>query len=499
MTPPGIANRDSIVRDCAIALIVAMIQVAGGRAANVGQTGVRSLDVLGCVLLLAGPIALVFRQVEPLPVLVLALTACGIYLALDYGYGPVFLAPAVAFLTAAVSGSRWWTYPFVPASFVIFVWPVPALLGRGPGVAVVCAAAGWLVVLVAAAEAVRVRRAMARLREERFDAARRAEAAQRERFACEERLTAARELHDVLAHSLSLINVQSSVALELFERKPMQARSALAAIKKASKDSLDEVHALLPTIRRGPFAGPLADDKTADPDRPRRPGKRGGVSGRLGLPVDRTRHDREPRRDPRRTPAEPAPAPRAPEPGLADLDALVQRARATGLTVQIKVVGDPVELPEAIDAAAAGIVQESLTNVIRHAVGATATVTVRYTAESVDITVDNGRPAGPQTRSPGAGNGIIGMRERAHALGGALTAGPRPSGGYRVAARLPVRVAPTPPTAAGNGGGAPDPSGADRPVERVASSPEPEAPGGNGHPSETDDSPLPAEARAPES
>ncbi|WP_143860810.1 histidine kinase dimerization/phosphoacceptor domain-containing protein, partial [Nocardia cerradoensis] len=77
------------------------------------------------------------------------------------------------------------------------------------------------------------------------------EAAQRERFACEERLTAARELHDVLAHSLSLINVQSSVALELFERKPMQARSALAAIKTASKDSLAEVHTLLETIRAG--------------------------------------------------------------------------------------------------------------------------------------------------------------------------------------------------------------------------------------------------------
>lgn len=372
------------MRDCAIALIVAMIQVAGGRAANVGQTGVRSLDVLGCVLLLAGPIALVFRQVEPLPVLVLALAACGIYLALDYGYGPVFLAPAVAFLTAAVSGSRWWTYPFVPASFVIFVWPVPALLGRGPGAAVVCAAAGWLVVLVAAAEAVRVRRAMARLREERFDAARRAEAAQRERFACEERLTAARELHDVLAHSLSLINVQSSVALELFERKPMQARSALAAIKTASKDSLAEVHTLLETIRAGAPLGP------------------------------------------------PEPAP-----GIGDPDALVRPARDAGLAVRVTVRGEPRPLPSVIDVAAARIVREALTNVVRHAPGAAAQVCVRYDPASVEITVDNTRPLRTAARS-GGGSGIAGMRERAHALGGTVTAGPRPDGGFRVAALLPV-------------------------------------------------------------
>lgn len=431
------------MRDCAIALIVAMIQVAGGRAANVGQSGVHSLDVLGCVLLLAGPIALVLRQVEPLAVLVVTLAACGIYLALDYGYGPVFLAPVVAFLTAAVNGSRWWTYPFAPASFLLFIWPLPVLLGRPVSGWMAVAVLGWLAVVVGAAEALRMSKLMAELREQRFDAARRAEQAQRERFACEERLQSARDLHDVLAHSLSLINVQSSVALELFERKPMQARSALAAIKKASKDSLDEVHAMLPTIRRGLVAGPLADDKTADPDRPRRSGKRGGVSGRLGMPPSSVRPDRDSGHTTRTAPAEPPPPPRPPEPSIADLDSVVRRARSTGLAVQIKVVGAPVTLPEDIDIAAARIVQESLTNVIRHAAGATATVSVRYTAESIDLTIDNSRPLSTPTRSPGGRNGIIAMRERAHALGGALTAGPRPSGGYRVAARLPIRPRPT--------------------------------------------------------
>src|SRR5690606_27596798 len=262
----------------------------------------------------AGPVALVRRQVEPRAVLVVTLAACGIYLALDYGWGPVFLAPVVAFLTAAIDGSRWWTYPFVPACFLLFVWPLPALLGRPVGAWTVVAVLGWLVVVVGAAEALRVRRLIANLREQRFDAARRVEQAQRERFACGVRLQSARDLHDVLAQGLSLINVQSSVALELFERKPMQARSALAAIKKASKDSLDEVHAMLPTIRRGLVAGPLADDKTADPDRPYRSGKRGGVSGRLGLPVntapaDRARAERDGGHTTRTAPAEPVPAP----------------------------------------------------------------------------------------------------------------------------------------------------------------------------------------------
>ncbi|WP_342216904.1 sensor histidine kinase, partial [Nocardia brasiliensis] len=133
-------------------------------------------------------------------------------------------------------------------------------------------------------------------------------------------------------------------------------------------------------------------------------------------------------------------APRAPAPSIGDLDALLQRARAAGLAVDTKIIGTPQQLPSVIDVAGARIIQESLTNVVRHAPGAQASVTVRYAAQSVDITVDNSRPAAATPKSgPGGGNGILGMRERTHALGGALTAGPRPSGGFRVAARLPLQ------------------------------------------------------------
>jgi len=190
----------------------------------------------------------------------------------------------------------------------------------------------------------------------------------------------------VLAHSLSLINVQSSVALELLDRKPEQAATALAAIKQVSRDALGEVHTLLRSIRSG---------------------------------------------------AETVAAPTAPTVGIADLDTLIAPARAAGLTVRTDVRGDVQRLPAVVDAAAARIVQESLTNVLRHAPGAEAVVTVGYSTHELRLTIDNGRPTGSPQSSTAGGNGIAGMIERAHALGGELTAGPR-DGGFLVRARLPL-------------------------------------------------------------
>ncbi|MEU2041068.1 histidine kinase [Nocardia niwae] len=378
------------------------------------QTGVHSLDALGYLLLLAGPVALIRRRAQPVAVLVVVLAVCIAYFLRGYGYGPIFVSLVVAFLTAASRGSRWWTYPLVPLGYLALVWPLPALLGRPADLWQVFALMAWLSVLLLAAEGIRQRKAVVIARRQRADAARRDEEAQRERRASEERLAIARELHDVLAHSLSMINVQSSVALELLDKRPEQAETALTAIKNASRDALAEVHALLHTIRSG--------------SEPTDPGEQSPV-------VDAEETGR------RTAEPEPPPAPRAPAPSISDLDDLLQRPRTTGLTVGTRVLGTPQQLPSMIDVAAARIIQESLTNVLRHAPGAEATVTVRYTPDSVDITVDNSRPTSAPTRSgTGGGNGIIGMRERTHALGGALTAGPRPSGGFRVAARLPTRT-----------------------------------------------------------
>ena len=435
---PGIPNRGSVLWDCGLAFAVAVVQVVGGRAANLGQDDAQSLDLFGYILLLAGPIALIFRRRQPLAVLLIALAAAGIYLALDYGYGPIFISLVLSFLTAAIIGSRWWTYPLVPAGYLLMVWPVPHLIGRPTDAWQQFGIMAWLGVLVAVAEGIRQRRAVLEAREQRVEAARRDEEAQMERRATEERLAIARELHDVLAHSLSLINVQSSVALELFDRKPQQAATALAAIKTASKEALAEVHVLLQTIRAGSVSAAAVEEP--EPDRTESHGRTTLYRNLFGVRRD---GDEGVRNGTQRvvTEPQPAPAPRTPTPSIDDLDGLLQRTRAAGVHVDTRVIGSPTKLPSVLDVAAARIIQESLTNVATHAPGAGATVTVRYTAESVDLTIDNTRPTAPQAKSTTGGrNGIIGMRERAHALGGQLTAGPRPSGGFRVAARLPVRV-----------------------------------------------------------
>ncbi|WP_280494257.1 sensor histidine kinase [Nocardia asiatica] len=437
-------DRSSVGWDWGVALVVAAVQLVGGTFANMRQSGVHSLDVLGYALLVAGPVALIWRRVQPVPVLIVALAVCVAYFARGYGYGPIFLALVVAFLTAASAGSRWWTYPLVPIGYLTLVWPLPALLGHAAHLWQIFGLSAWLVVLLLAAEAIRQRKAVLVARRQRAEAARRDEEAQRERRASEERLAIARELHAVLADSLSMINVQSSVALELLDKRPEQAETALTAIKNASRDALTEVHTLLHTIRSGTAAAENEEQPaTADaaPEETGRRRSRRSARNRNPAAPERASSDGDSVEGAGEAAVEPPPAPRAPAPSIGDLDDLLLRPRATGLTVNTRIIGTPQQLPSVIDVAAVRIVQESLTNVLRHAPGADATVTVRYSADSVDITVDNTRPTSATARSgTSGGNGIIGMRERTHALGGALTAGPRPSGGFRVAARLPTQA-----------------------------------------------------------
>ncbi|WP_344947116.1 sensor histidine kinase [Sphaerisporangium flaviroseum] len=215
-------------------------------------------------------------------------------------------------------------------------------------------------------------------REQRLEAERVAEEESR-RQASEERLTMAQELHDVLGHSISLIHVQASTALHLMDEHPEQARTALATIKQASKDVLSEMRSVL---------GVLRDD-----------------------------------------------APRSPTAGLDQLDELIER---TGPAVTKRVAGTPRPLPPGVERAAYRIIQESLTNVTKHAPGARATVTLTYAPEELSVQVDDSGSTGPSALTgEGGGNGIPGMRERAVALGGSLTAGPHPPG-FRVEARLPI-------------------------------------------------------------
>jgi signal transduction histidine kinase len=202
------------------------------------------------------------------------------------------------------------------------------------------------------------------------------------RQAYEERLRVAQEVHDVVGHGLAAITMQAEIALHVLAKRPEQAVTALTTISRTSRLALDELRATLDVVR---------SDSAAPP---------------------------------------------TPEPGLAGLDALVSRMTGTGVAVTATVSGVPRPLPAAVDLAAYRIVQESLTNVLRHANSATAVVSVRYQPRHLVVEVtDSG-----QVTSAGndGGHGIPGMAARAGALGGVFAAGPRPEGGFRVHARLPI-------------------------------------------------------------
>jgi signal transduction histidine kinase len=304
------------------------------------------------------------------------------YLLLGYPYGPVVAAPIVAVIGALRAGRRVPVWVLTGAGYVLLVG-----LGRLPGVHLRYlrfgdAVAGLVVIgaVLLLGEAARVQsRYLAELARTRTEQAR-TRAEQQRRQASEERLRIARELHDVLGHHLSLISVQAGVGLHLMDEQPEQARTALLAIKQASAEALREVRSVLGVLR--------AEDEQA---------------------------------------------PRAPAPSLANLATLTEDAGARTV-----VEGQPRELPAELDRAAYRIAQEALTNVRRHAgPAARATVTIGYAPDGLTVRVSDDGRGSARAEAEAAGNGIAGMRARATALGGTLTAGPGPAGGFQVEARLP--------------------------------------------------------------
>ncbi|MGH9264214.1 MAG: sensor histidine kinase [Acidimicrobiales bacterium] len=369
--------------DAALALAIGVVQVAGTYLAGRHQTEREPFDVVAGLLLAAGPAALAVRRRYPVAVLLATFSTTLLYADLGYPRGPIFFGLIAALLTAIVEGHRVVAWGTLGVGYVAFLF----VDGEPPGWVAAAGLAAWLLVLAGAGEGLRIRGDRAE------EVARRRDDEARRR-AGEERMRMARELHDVLAHDISLINVQAGVALHLIDEQPDQARTALAAIKAASKDALGELRSVLDVLRQGD-EGP----------------------------------------------------PRAPTAGLEDLDRLVSGATAAGIDVRVVTEGTPRPLPPSVDLAAFRIVQEALTNVTRHAGQATATILLSYGDDGLTIQVDDdGRGPSPNgvvtggTRSggQGSGSGIRGMKERAAALGGALDAGPRPGGGFRVTASLPA-------------------------------------------------------------
>jgi signal transduction histidine kinase len=374
----------SLRRDLALPLVVLAVQLTGAAVAD-GIAHVfnppHPLGALDWVLLAAGPVALVARRRHP--VLVLWVNLAGT-LPWSSAAGWADISFIIAFFVAATAGKRYSAWLVLAIHFAWTIWLAPLIYGyANPSLNDALLLAGWTVALVIAAEATRIRA-------ERAAATRVSRQLDQRRRQSEERLRVARDLHDVIGHNISLINVQASMGLDLLDSQPEQARVALSAIKSASKEALEELRTMLTTLRQ--------DDDAA---------------------------------------------PRSPAPGLDRLPELIELTRAAGLSVDVEVAGKAPPLPAAVDLAAYRIIQESLTNVARHAGQARVTVRVTYDDADVHVQIDDDGPApSGGAAAIGTGSGITGMRERATALGGELSARFRHGGGFRVSARLPVRPAP---------------------------------------------------------
>jgi signal transduction histidine kinase len=385
-----------------IVIVAAVIQVVGTVFASARQPDHRPLDLLAFALLLLGPAALSLRRRAPGAMLPVAVVATASYLALGYPWGPVFLSFALALVLTAAAGKRGLAWAVAGLCAVAVVVFGSVFGGDEAALIRAFAATSWLAILVLLGEGIRLRSERVAERHRQREAA---EQATRDEY----RLTLARDIHDVVAHSLSLINVRASVALHLGEKDPAQFRPALEAIKAASKDSLAEIRQLL---------GVLREDAPLSPPPPRT---------------------------------------------IARLPELVDNARRAGLDVRLELnLPAQVHIPGPVQEAAYRIVQEALTNVVRHSGARKAAVVLRSQAAAAPADERPGTPAATAAEPAGGqltvtidddgagaagmpeGNGITGMRERTAALGGTLELGTVDRGaapedaGWRVRAVFPL-------------------------------------------------------------
>jgi signal transduction histidine kinase len=402
---PGWLRRRPWVGDLALVLVFGVFAWFGTVQSVQEGTGNarRPLDWLAWVLLAAATGSLAARRRWPAAVLLVTCAAIAASVALGYPTGPIWATPLIALYSAAATGRR--VLALLAATGLAAVPVLWVLLDAGTPAEV-----GLTLLLVALAlamgEVTRGRRDYLAEAERRAVEAERTREETARRHAGEERLRLARDLHDITAHTIAVIAIQAGVAdeaLDRFEADPEPARQAVRAIRAASREAMAELKATVTMLREGA-------------------------------------------------------APRGPLPGLDQLEELVGMARSAGVRVELTVSGVARPLPPAVDLTAYRIVQESLTNVLRHARAASAMVRVCYQPDAVEVQVDdNGRgsgrpppgaagaPTGAPEAAPGArstGHGLAVMAERAAAVGGQLVAGPGSARGFRVHARLPLSGAP---------------------------------------------------------
>jgi signal transduction histidine kinase len=384
-----------LAQDALLGLFVAVMQVQGtvAKPQDVGARPLTDLGYLGFILLSASGLVLVVRRRWPAPVFITTALISLAYFTVGFSDGPGWLGLFVAIYTLTAYGDGRRSLALAGAGITVLAtgWLIAAA-DIEPAAAI-----GWVffriaVSIMAAAlgESVRSRRVVAA---EALERARQAERTREEEARARvgaERLRIAREVHDTVAHAIAIINVQAGVTAYLLDQRPDRAREALVTIEQTSAQALHEMRAVLGVLR--------------DSD-----------NGRV------------------------------PHPGLGQVNELAAMAREAGLDVKLDVGSSPPPLPSAVDHTAYRILQESITNVIRHVGPTRVTVALDYGTDALEVRVtdEGGRDAAGDDaaglRPPAEpGRGIVGMRERCGLLGGELTAGPRPSGGFEVKARLPL-------------------------------------------------------------
>ncbi|MFI9834065.1 sensor histidine kinase [Streptomyces sp. NPDC051913] len=378
--------------DAALAIGVLACMVAGSFVDPHGPDGVtwgiRTPDPLSLVLIGLSAAALVFRRRAPMTVLALTGTFSVVECVTGDPRAPVAMSAVIALYTVASATDRPTTWRVglltmtVLTAAAMLGGPLPWYAQENLGIF------AWTGIGATAGDAVRSRRAFVQAIQDRAEKAERTREEEARRRVAEERLRIARDLHDVVAHHIALVNVQAGVAAHVMDKRPDQAKEALAHVREASRSALNELRATVGLLRQ-----------SGDPE-----------------------------------------APTEPAPGLDRLDELVGTFRSAGLQVEVARADAGTTLPAAVGLAAYRVIQEALTNVQKHAGGAAkAEVSVVRVGPNIEITVlDNG--AGAEDSADGGGHGLLGMRERVTALRGTLTTGPRYGGGFRVHAILPVKT-----------------------------------------------------------
>jgi signal transduction histidine kinase len=379
-SPPW-ARLPGWARDTLVAVLAAGLLVAGSAHARAGSG--RPLDALGYALLVAAGVSVGVCRRWPQVAAGVVTVVLSVFVVRRYPDGPVWVTGWVALAALAWRTSR--RTALTGAALMVAVLSVVAMLAGGSGLLLPAIYTGWAAAVVLGADALRSRRShLAGLRERALFAERTREEEARRRVA-EERLRIARDLHDSVAHAMATINVQAGAAVHVLPRRPEAAGAALAVIQRASGNVLDELAAMLAVLR----------DDTQQADR-------------------------------------------APVPGAGEIARLAEDTTAAGLAVALSVEGPVAEVPGVIGTAAYRVVQESLTNVLRHSQATTARVRLAGGPDgSVLLEISDGGPARPRTGTgsgTGTGVGIRGMRERVVSTGGTFRAGPAPGGGFLVRA-----------------------------------------------------------------